>query len=176
MNGEFSRARRFTMALCALAGAALLFRSQVADALVLRGDDYLYRGEPARALQRYARALALDPFSQSAVDRYVFVSIERSDFSGAVAVATRYLSSRPNDGTVRTDRALCYLHERRYALAERDFESAARATGSAPTFVFAGWAARHAGNLKAARALWMQALRIRPGYRPATLALAEHAE
>lgn len=71
------------------------------------------------------------------------------------------------------DRALCYLHMHLYDLAERDFRSAARASHSPEEYVFAGWAAEHAGSRHNAAALWREALRIRPRYQPAALALLE---
>lgn len=176
MTAEFSRARRFALAGVALALSALLFRSQIADALVIRGDDYLYRGDSVAALERYRRALSIEPRSQTAADRYVFVSMRvqtRASLDRAIAAATRYLSRRPSDATVLGDRALCYLHEKRYALAQADFERAARSARSPSAYVFAGWAAKRGGRDAAARALWIRALRVSPRYRPARVALTQ---
>jgi tetratricopeptide (TPR) repeat protein len=164
------------LAVCSLVCAAILFRPQLGDALIIRGDDYLYRGDSAQALERYRRALAIAPFSQAAVDRYIFVSIQRQTpgaLSSAVEIATRYLSTFPDDETIRADRALCYLHLRRYVEAQLDFEHAAHTSNSATDYVFAGWAAKHAGQRRAAQRLWRQALTAQPHFGPARLALAE---
>ena len=174
---ELSRPRRFAVALFTLFCAATLFRSNVASALMIRGDGYLYRGEQAQALQRYRRALLLSPALEVAADRFVFVSLERQtpqSLRQAIAVANRYLHRNPNDAAVLSDRALCYLHLHRYALAQRDFEQAATISGTPSTYVFAGWAAQHAGRQRRALELWRRALRLRPGYRPALIALSEH--
>lgn len=160
----------------ALLCAGVLFRSQVADALVIRGDDYLYRGGRVQALVRYNRALLVDPDSEVAADRYVFLSLQRqtsASLAAALAVASRYLHRHPHDAPLLRDRALCYLHLRKYEAAERDFADAARASGAPDAYVFAGWAAQHAGRQRDASVLWHQALRIRPQYRPAALALVE---
>lgn len=175
MKHEFSRIRRFAVAASALLCAGMLFRSQIAQALVIRGDGYMYRGENVRALERYRRALAIAPLSQTAADRYVFVSMQRpsaGSLHAALAAANAYLDARPNDAVLLADRALCYLHARRYASAERDFERAARASHAANDYVFAGWAAEHAGRRRSAIALWRAALRVQPHYRPAMFALA----
>lgn len=145
MNAAFSRSRRFLIALVALICAGVLFRSQVADALVIRGDDYVYRGDRTQALERYRRAIVVAPFSGTAVDRYVFVSMQMQSapaVASAIAVASRYLARHPEDIAVRTDRALCYLHAHRYAAASADFLAAARVSHSARYALYARMAAR----------------------------------
>lgn len=176
MTHEFSRIRRFAVAAVALLFASILFRTQVADALVIRGDEYLYRGSRTQALVHYNRALAIAPGSEVAADRYVFLSLQRQTSASlalAVKVATRYLRDHPDDAPLLNDRALCYLHMRKYVPAERDFARAARASRRPDEYVFAGWAAQHADRGRDAAALWREALHIRPGYRPAVLALLE---
>lgn len=177
MTAEFSRVRRFAIAGAALLCAAILFRAQVADALVIRGDDYMFRGDHLQALERYRRALLIAPSSEVAADRYVLISLQRQTRASlqlAVGVATRYLERNPSDAAVLSDRALCYLHMRRFDAAERDFAQAARAGHSVNDYVFAGWAASHAGHERSALSLWRQALRIRPHYGPALIALRTH--
>lgn len=145
MSVEFSRTRRFVIALGALTCAALLFRGQVGDALVMRGDDYVYRGERAQALERYRRAMLVAPFAGTAVDRYVFVSMQMQtarSIASAVEVATRYLASHPDDVAVRTDRALCYLHAHRYASASADFLAAERTSHVSRYALYARLAAK----------------------------------
>lgn len=177
MTGEFSRVRRFAVAVLALSCASVLFRTQVADALVIRGDEYMYRGDRRAALDRYKRALTIAPGLQVAADRYVFVSLERqtpASLREAVAIADRYLGQHPSDAAVLSDRALCHLHLQEYALAQRDFEQAARSSHAVNDYVFAGWAAARAGHRRQAAGLWREALRVHPGYRPALAALSEH--
>lgn len=177
MRRPFSRTRRFAISAFALIVAGVLFRSQIAGALAIRGDDYLYRGDKAQALERYRRALAVDPFSSTAADRYVFVSMQLhtpQSLRGGIAVASRYLAARPNDAALLADRALCYLHARQYALAQSDFERAARVSRAAGYYVFAGWAAQRQGRHAGALALWRTALAVQPHYRPAMMAIAEH--
>lgn len=177
MSGEFSRARRFAVAFLALLCAAAIFKGQIASALVIRGDDYLYRGDRAHALERYRRAMSLAPAFSVAADRFVFVMMQqhtRDSLNQAIAVATGYLHAHPHDSDLLTDRALCYLHLRRYAFAQRDFERAAHEAHAPSDYVFAGWAAQRAGHARIARALWRRALLVRPGYRPAIIALSEH--
>ncbi|HKU66889.1 MAG TPA: hypothetical protein VJP85_03840 [Candidatus Baltobacteraceae bacterium] len=176
MSAEFSRLRRFAAALLALAIAGVTFRPQLAQALVVRGDDYLYRGDTNAALERYRRALALSPSLEAAADRYVFVSMQQHTaraLHDGIAEASRYLLHRPGDATLLSDRALCYLREKRYERAQRDFERSAGTLG-AQAYVFAGWAAHHAGRFAAAQRLWRRALSAQPHYRPAVIALVEH--
>jgi tetratricopeptide (TPR) repeat protein len=141
--------RRVAVAVIALAIAALIFRPQIADALVARGDDLLYKNARDRALLHYARALAFDPASGTAADRYVFVSMERhtrASLGDALAVANAYLRSHPGDSSVLNDRALCYLVLRQYRNAARDFELAARSGGGGRDDLFARLASRAAAR------------------------------
>lgn len=175
----FCRPRRFGIALAALFVAASLFRGPIAQALVVRGDDYLYRNRAADALERYRRALAIAPDLQSAADRIVFVSMEqhspRATASG-IATATRFLRYHPHDPVLLNDRALCYLIERRFKAARHDFEEAAAIAKSSQFYVFAGWAAYHAAQPRAARELWRDALAIDRKNRVAITALAERVK
>lgn len=145
MNRPFSRPRRFAVAIAALLLATMIFRSQIAEALVIRGDDYVYRGDRVQALERYRRAMAVAPFSETAVDRYVFISMQlqtRRSIAAALRIASAYLAGHPNDTAVLTDRALCFLHLRRYRLASADFERAAAVTHSGKYTLFAQLARR----------------------------------
>ena len=128
-----TRIRRFAVALTGLAIASGVFRSQVAQALVVRGDDFMYRGNRQSALKHYARAVVMDPDLSVAVDRYVFVSMEAHTAAAVrsgILTANAFLSRHPTDATVHADRALCYLTLRRYAAAMQDFEIAAHFSGS----------------------------------------------
>ncbi len=174
----FSRTRRFAVAGAALGIAAILMRSQIAEALTVRGDEYLYSAKPAAALERYRRALAITPDTESAADRFTFVSMEQHSIPAlhaGIAVAGRYLSRHPKDALLLSDRALCFLIERRYAKAQDDFEQAARIDKDSQMFVFAGWSAWHRGLHVTARSLWRDALQIDPRDGAAVLALRRSA-
>jgi tetratricopeptide (TPR) repeat protein len=176
MSAPFSRTRRFALSLVTLLVAAALFRPQIAQALIVRGDEYLYRGDLRGALVRYKRALHVSPTSGTAADRFIFLSMQQNtakSLQDGVTEATRFLSLRGGDATVRFDRALCYLHQKHYSAAQADFEIVAPAVG-AQADVFAGWAAEHARRHRDARRLWTRALLASPHYRPAQIALAEH--
>lgn len=172
---QFSRARRLCTAAISLLGAALLFRPQIAQGLILRGDDYLYRGDDSAALSRYTRALLLDPDNGDAADRAVFVQMERhtrASLTRGIDIATQYLRRRRDDPAVLADRALCRLIERDYAGARADFEDAALVARDARYFTFAGWAAFHMGDRSGARRLWREAVSADRAFTPAKLALA----
>ena len=168
------RPGRIAAVAIALVTAAWLFRAQIAQGLVIRGDDFLARNDAANAMKRYARAAAIDPESATAVDRLLFVLTQhrtRRSLRRAIETATAYLRVHPDDGTIRADRALCYLIERKYAPALPDFERAAKAMRDARYYAFAGWAASHAGDRRQARRLWASALAADPHFGAARRAL-----
>jgi len=179
VSAPLSRMRRVAIAASALFVAACLFRTQVAQALVVRGDDYLYQANNGDALSRYARALAFDPRSDTAADRFVFISMEQhtaGSLERGIHAANDFLRREPNSALLLRDRALCYLIERRYRRAVRDFARAAALQHDAPDAVFAGWAALHAGDRRAARAFWREALAVDPADRAARAGLMRIAE
>jgi len=154
----------------------MTMRGQIANALVVRGDELLIRNEYDAAAARYARALWFDPQSEGAVDRISFIAIERHQrlpLMNAIQTSSAFLRHRPLSGLVLFDRGLCYLLLRKYSRAFRDFSRAAKLTLDPQQFVFAGWAAKRSGNTEAARAFWSAALTLRHRYRPAATALAE---
>ncbi|MBV8489399.1 MAG: hypothetical protein JO199_02625, partial [Candidatus Eremiobacteraeota bacterium] len=86
--------RRVALAAGSLLIAAVLFRPQIADALVVRGDEALYRAQPRQALAYYGRALWFDRGSATAVDRFAFLAAslhDAQDLRSAVAFASSYL-------------------------------------------------------------------------------------
>lgn len=170
--------RRIAIVATALLFAACLFHSQIAQALVIRGDDYLYQGRVPDAQERYERALTFDNRLEVAADRFVFISMERhtkTSLEKGIRTATEFLRAQPNDFTLLADRGLCYLAARQYTAARRDFARAASISGSASDFVFAGWAAWRAGDRVSARGLWHRALVADPRNRSARIALAERS-
>ncbi len=169
-------AGRMFLAVLSLAIGLLLFHAQIADALVVRGDDMLVQNAYDDAAQRYSRALRFDPGSVVALDRLAFVALQKrrpEALRAATDRASEYLKSHAAEPTVLFDRALCYLKLKNYRPAYVDFARAALLTHDPQDYTFAGWAARRAGRLGRAIALWRQALRVRPDYRPAAAALSE---
>ncbi len=171
-----SALRRFAIAVLSIAISAVLFHTQLAGALIVRGDEMLVRNSYDGAINRYRRALWLDSSSSIAADRFMFVSLQRRTpqaLSSAIGVASAYLAKRHDEPTLLFDRGLCQLLLRRYGAALLDFDRAAHLTRDPQEYAFAGWAAKRSGKLSQAVNLWNAALRLRPGYRPALAALAE---
>lgn len=178
MKAPLTPVRRFAAAAFALIAAAALFRAQIADALVVRGDDLLYQSRRDAAFVHYARALALDPQSGTAADRYVFIQMERhtkSAVADAISAANRYLRGHPSDAEMLADRAMCYLRTGRYKAASTDFERAGAVAKRPQFYVFAGWAAKRGHDAAAAHRLWQAALTLDSRYGPALTALRTHS-
>lgn len=176
MNREFSWLRRLCVACVALLCAAFALRLEISQSLVIRGDDYLYRGDRPAAIERYRRALLFAQSNETAADRYIFMTMQThtaASLARAISFADRYLEVHHNAAEIYADRALCYLHIAQYARAERDFAHAARLERSPKDYVFAGWAARRAGSLTRAASYWRQALQEDRAFAPARFALAE---
>lgn len=175
MISGFARSRRCVLAACALALSALIFRSQIADALVVRGDEALYRSRTRDALAYYSRAVWFDRDSGVAVDRFAFVAMASRDAVAlpiAVAIASGYLRRHGRDGVVLMDRAMAYrtLGDARAALT--DFIAAANAQKDARAYAFAGDEARRTGDRHLARTMWRAALALSPGLPIAAHGLA----
>lgn len=167
---------RLSLAFLSLAIGLVFFRGQLADTLIVRGDDLLIQNAYSSAAQHYHRALWFNGTSAVAVDRLLFVALQQRTpeaLRSAVALASQYLRNRPEESAVLSDRALCYLKLHNYAAAYVDFSRAAAATRDPQRYTFAGWAARRNGKFYQAAAMWRRALRIRPGYQPAAVALAK---
>lgn len=165
-----STGRRVMLVALALALSILILHAPLSNAMVTRGDEMLYQGDSRRALTFYRRAMLLDGANAAAADRYVFVSMTlhtENALRSAVRVATEYLMGHPEDMVVRMDRALCEWRLRWATAAESDFESVAEERRDARAFVFAGYAARAAGDRSGALRLWRAALTIEPAYVPA---------
>lgn len=176
MSAPFTRVRRIFLAGVSLALSAWMLRSPVAQALITRGDDYLYAGNRYQAVMHYRRSVLFDPDSEVAADRIAFVSaLERthSNIGAGIDAATSYLRRHPNSALLLADRALCNLKLRRFEPAFRDFYRAAALDRNAQTYTFAGWAARRAGHRTLAAQMWRKALSLSPRYMPALTALRE---
>jgi tetratricopeptide (TPR) repeat protein len=168
-----AKLRRICVAAAALAISAALFRPQLSDALVSRGDDALYRGRMDRALAFYERALAVDPQSSTAADRSMFLLIQRrrrDALNEAVRIG-RSIPPRARDVRIQADLGLCYLRLGSFAAAASAFAGAARIANDPAYFTFAGWSAYRAGRSAQARAMWTRALSLHPGFAPAVFAM-----
>jgi tetratricopeptide (TPR) repeat protein len=168
--------RRLFLALFSLSLCAILFRSQVSEALVTRGDEYFQKGRPTQARIYYARALLFDEGSTLAADRYAFSGFELRTpeaIADSIALATKTLARVPDDPTLLQDRGFLYNIERRYPQARADFTRAAEITRDPRWYHLAAWAAFRSGDSAAARRLWNDALRSNPSFQPSRLALAK---
>jgi hypothetical protein len=103
-----SRTRRFQLASVSLVFAAVLLRPLVADALCLRGDEFLRSGDPLVAQHYYRLALLSDRECGTAVERFAFVALEvhtHAILAESIRVTDAYLA-RHEDEAIRVDRAL----------------------------------------------------------------------
>jgi hypothetical protein len=172
MSGMSLR-RRFGLALTGVALSAYLLRPQIADALLIRGDERLYRGDPTDALRYYRRALWIDATDGAAVDRFLFVATQLHDAASereGVALAGRYLRLR-KDADVQFDRAMANRALGRLGRALADFAAVGRASRDARAYAFAGYAADALGERARAIAMWRAALSLDSGLPAARDAL-----
>lgn len=168
--------RRLILALFTLFLCAFLFRNQVSEALVTRGDEYFQKGRAVQARVYYARALFFDEGSTLAADRYAFSGFELrtpAATAASIAVASKTLARVPDDPTLLQDRGFLYNIERRYPQARTDFTRAAEITQDPRWYHLAAWAAFRSGDPTGARRLWNEALRSNPSFQPSRLALAK---
>ena len=167
--------RRFGLITIAIVVAALILHSQISESLVVRGDELAFSNSTAEALQKYRSAVRWDGGNASAVDRLCFhelLSHRPELLAEAIGVADRFLNEHPNDATILADRALALNLSHRYAEAARDFQMAALQKKDAELMTFAGFAALHAGDVKAAKRFFIDASRLDSHFTPARKALA----
>ena len=171
---SISPLRRTVLAALGIVAAAFILRSQISDALVVRGDEFLYRGDPRGALEYYRRALTLDGDDGAAADRFAFVAAMTRD-RGANAEALRetsaYLQRHPGDTIVRMDRAMAYRAAGLSRASVADFSLVGALTSDPRAFTFAGYAAERGGDAPLARRMWRAALALQPGFASAKRAL-----
>ncbi len=166
--------RRVAVALVSLVSAAILFRSEIASALVTRGDDRLRAGDVDGAVRVYTRAAYIDARSVVASDRLAFYLLLRrrpGDALRAHDVATAALQIAPDNPALLADRAFAAQRLRRWRDAEDDFIAAA-AAGRDPRYAhLASRMALLAGDRPSARRHLRYALWIDAAYAPARIVL-----
>jgi tetratricopeptide (TPR) repeat protein len=171
---KLSTYRRLELALAGIAISAFVLHGQLADALVVRGDECLYRAHPELALRYYRRAIRIDSGDGVAIDRLLFVAMtlhDRATLRDGIRSASRYLLSRPYDSAVRFDRAMAYRATGDQEKALGDFADVGRRTRDARALAFAGFAAQTVGQFSRARHFWRLALALAPGFPAAAHAL-----
>jgi hypothetical protein len=122
--------RRVVLAATGCVLAVLLLHPLIAEALCVRGDEFLRFGDP-RTAQRYFRfALYADPNCATAAERFVFAAVEihTQDALGAgVKIADAYLRYH-EDQAVRTDRALALWAMKDFARAAVELRAVSAST------------------------------------------------
>ena len=165
--------RRLALAVAGVIIAAWMLRPQLAQALVVRGDEQLYRGRASDALRYYDRAVRLNPCDGVAVDRYAFVALtlrKRQSVDAAIALASAYLLLADDDA-VRFDRAMAYRERGRLKDALADFTRVGLHAHDATALTFAGLAAMRLGRRPNAIELFRRAVAFAPKWLPARRAL-----
>ncbi|MGA3038571.1 MAG: hypothetical protein ABSE64_13915 [Vulcanimicrobiaceae bacterium] len=100
--------RRWLLATFTALLAVVLLRPLIAGALCVRGDEFLRSGDPVTAQHYYRFAVAGDPDSETAAERFVFAALEihaSPALAAGIKVADSYLL-RHDDEAIRIDRAL----------------------------------------------------------------------
>lgn len=165
--------RRGAIAVLAVALAAQILRPQLAQALIVRGDEQLYAGRPFEALAYYARAVRMNPRDGVAVDRFAFAALtlrNEAAVDESIHLATAYLRTT-EDRAVRLDRAMAYRARGKYANALADFSRAGVSDGDVTALTFAGLMAMRLGRRSEAIVWWRRAVAVAPRWLPALRAL-----
>jgi tetratricopeptide (TPR) repeat protein len=164
---EASKIPRLLVVMSAVVVAGVILRVPLSSALVIRGDDYITRGDMQHAEIMYDRAITLDSENENAVDREAFRAIlthNKPNIAHAIRLTTRYLQDNPRNVTVLMDRALAFQLLRQYSRATRDFAAAGELSKDGRALTFAALDALHDGKLAAARSLLKRAIRVDPRF------------
>lgn len=159
--------RRCSYALVGIGVAGWILRGHMAEALVARGDEFLYRSNPRQALHYYRRAVQANSNDAVALDRYLFDATalhDRPAIGDAIAFANRYLPNHPHDDAIEMDRAMGLRIVGRLAASMDDFARVGLDAKDARALVFAGLQARALGRPANARRFWKRALALDPRF------------
>jgi len=165
-----SRRRRVGLALVALAASGVLFRGNIASALVTRGDEFLAAGDAEGAVRMYDRALRIDRSAAAAADRLAFTLLVRrrpGDAARAYAVAVAGLQAAPQDPELLVDRGFAARRLHRWRDAEQAFLRAALLAHDPRWAHLAAQTAARNGDRSAQRTHLETALALDPHYVPA---------
>lgn len=176
---EIPIARRIALALTGIILSGYVLRPQMSQALIVRGDERLYRGNASQALGYYRRAIEMNPYEGSAVDRFAFAAASLRDRSAAreaIALTSAYLHRRPMDDVVRMDRAMAFRLLGDWSHAMEDFETVGERERDAAAMTFAGYAAEAEHDRSRALRLWRRALTFDGSFRAARNALRGRGE
>jgi hypothetical protein len=126
---------RRKLVLAAIAGilALILLRPLIAQALCIRGDEFLRSGEPSTAQHYYRLALYGDSNCETAVERFVFSALEihtEKALIAAIHIADAYLA-RHDDQAVRADLALALWSVKDFARAAKELYAVGRTSRDA---------------------------------------------
>jgi Flp pilus assembly protein TadD len=171
---SLGRGRRCVLAAVSLVFAAALFRTQVASALVTRGDDLLRDGNVEGAVRSYSRARWLDAGSAVAADRLAFYLVLRGrdgDAALAYSVAGDALRFSPRDPQLLADRGFAAERLARWRSAESSFAAAGSASHDPRYLHLAARMAQRAHDGVAFRRDLRDALAFDASYSPARAAL-----
>lgn len=167
---DIPRVRRFAIAFVSTLIATVLFHTQIASALVTRGDDFLHASDLPRADRYYERALHLDPHSSVAIERYVFVSLMThtpTALKDGIARASTFIEKNPDSNEpVRLTRGLCESALKQYLPAFEDFKLAAKTSKDFRISHLAGEMAIRLGRKDEARYFFKNALVLNPSFAP----------
>lgn len=162
--------RRVGLIMIALVLSSVLLRSQLASALVTRGDDLVFWGNERAAVAKYELALRIDPNSSTAADRFAFAAI-RMHHPVLLRQAVRFidipLARHPSDPILELDRALCLHALGSYSEAAAAFFAVGLRTHDARALMFAALDLERIHRGAEARALLRSAVAFDPGFMPA---------
>jgi len=167
-----SRIRRYTLAGTSLILAALVFRGQLSDALITRGDDQLRFGDRNVAVRYYERALRIAPDNATAADRLAFTMAmqhDRRSLESALRVSTAALAVNPSNANLLADRGFAEIRLGRSHAAALDFASAGTIGHDTRYASFAARLARKTGDRALALRETREALHDDPAFAPALL-------
>jgi Tfp pilus assembly protein PilF len=167
--------RRFLIPVVAIPIAGLLFHAQVADGLVIRGDDEFQSGNARAAYKFYQRARFFDHDSSVAAERITTLGIMSRSATfvhQAVAVADDQLARQPGDTLVRQNRALLEQKLSQPDRAYADWRLVALQTTDPVVVEYAARAAERHHQFDLARRFYQRTLQLNPNRATARRALA----